>query len=461
MKILSAIVVIILLYSCASIQPEAPEIIVKTTPPLTQPFSTIVVPVKINLAPYFKETDKSIPNKFTGKDEQCEGVSYSYSFKRDPITFKGSGKSIYFDIDGKYSLNVNYCPKCTDLFDDNGSCVSPRVYVSCGTNGESMRKVEIQYATSIELTPEFRLKSKTDLNKFKTIDPCEFSVFKYDATSMLKKEVTKVLVGLEKDIDKQIGAVNIKSEAEKAWKILAEPIPLGSYGFLNANPTKIGFDNLKFSGNIATASLALSLNPKITTTNQSYKGIPLPKLSDVSDTNGFNIVVDLIATYDSLSTILTKELKGKELDIKGKKVIFETLDIHGASNQQISLKIGFSGKKNGDFYLVGTPIFDSEKQLISFPDLEFDIKSKCALLKSAKWLFSDKITDVLRKYSTIDLQPHLKNVTQIMEKNLNTTLQQGVTLKGQINTINLNGIYPNDETLIIRVNTTGKLSLEL
>lgn len=461
MKIFATLLISILLYSCATIQPEAPEIIVKATPPLTQPPSTLVVPVKINLAPYFKETDKSIPDKFTGKDEQCDGISYSYVFKREPITFKGSGKSIYFDIDGKYSLNVNYCLKCTDLFDDKGSCVSPRVYVSCGTNGEAMRKVEIQYATSIELTPEFRLKSKTDLNKFKTIDPCEFSVFKYDATSMLKKEVTKVLVGLEKDIDKQIGAVNIRSEADKAWKILAEPIPLGNYGFLNANPTKIGFDNLKFNGNIATASLALSLNPKITTTNQPSKGIPLPKLSDVTDTNGFNVVLDVIATYDSLSKILTKELKGKEIDIKGKKVIFETLDIHGASNQQISLKIGFSGKKKGDFYLVGTPIFDTEKQLISFPDLEFDIKSKSALLKSAKWLFSDKITEVLHQYSTIDLQPHLKSVIQIMEKQLNTTLDQGVTLKGSINKINLNGIYPNNETLIIRVNTTGKLSLEL
>lgn len=461
MKILSALLVSVLLYSCASIQPEAPEIIVKTTPPLTQPSSTLVVPVKINLAPHFKETDKSIPDKFTGKDEQCEGISYSYVFKRSPITFKGSGKSIYFDIDGKYSLNVNYCPKCTDLFDDKGSCVSPRVYVSCGTNGEAMRKVEIQYATKIELTPEFRLKATTDLNKFKTVDPCEFSVFKYDATSMLKKEVTKVLKGLEKDIDKQIGAVNLKSEAEKAWKILAEPIPLGQYGFINANPTKIGFDNLKFHGDIATASLALALSPKITTTNQPSKGIPLPKLSEVTDTNGFNVTLDVIATYDSLSTILTKELKGKEVDLKGKKVVFEAIDIHGASNQQVTIKIGFSGKKKGDFYLVGTPVFDTVKQLISFPDLEFDVKSKSALLKSAKWLFSDKITEALRQYSKIDLQPHLKSVIQIMEKNLNTTLQQGVTLKGKINTINLNGIYPNNETLIIRVNTTGKLSLEL
>ena len=142
-------------------------------------------------------------------------------------------------------------------------------------------------------------------------------------------------------------------------------------------------------------------------------------------------------------------------------MIFESIEVFGAANNQLNLKIGFSGSKKGTLYLVGTPNFNQETQIISFPDMTFDVKTKSALLKSAKWLFSDKITDALRKSSTVDLHPHLKNVQQMMEKQLNTKLDQGVVLKGTITQISMKGIYPNKETLTLRVNTTGNLELEL
>lgn len=461
MKFLSFSLIILIVTSCASIQPEAPEIMVKTVPVIVQPASTVVVPIKINLTPYFKDTDKSIPKKFTGKQENCEDVSFSYFFQREPIVFKGSGNSILFDVDGSYSLNINYCTKCTDLFTDKPHCVTPRLYVSCGNNGESMRKVTVGYTTSIKLTPDFKLKANTTLRKFETIDPCEISVFKYDATALLKKEVTKVLKGLEDDIDKQIGNVDLKSEAEKAWKILAEPISLGKYGFFNANPSKIGFEDLKFTGNSATANLTLMLNPILTTNSQNTKPTLLPKLCDVPECNGFNITMDVIATYDSLTKIMTSELKGKEIILKGKKVIFESIEIFGASNQQVSLKIGFSGKKKGTLFLLGTPTFNQENQIVSFPDLSFDLNTKSALLKSAKWLFNDKITDALRTSSTIDLKPHLTTLKQLVEKQLNTTIQPGIFLKGNIKELKMQEIYPNNDTLILRINSTGVLSLEM
>ena len=461
MKLFSYSSIILILCSCGALEPTAPEIIVKTVPVIIQPASTVVVPIKINLTPYFKDTDKSIPKKFTGKEENCEDVSFSYFFQRDPIVFTGSGNSILFDIDGRYSLNINYCAKCTDLFSAQPHCITPRLYVSCGNNGEPMRKVAVGYTTVIKLTPDFKLKATTNLRKFETIDPCEISIFKYDATALLKKEVTKVLKGLEDDIDKQIGSVDLKSEAEKAWKILAEPISLGKYGFFNANPTKIGFDNLKFTGNNATADLSLSLNPKLTTNSQNAKAIALPKLSDVPESNGFNITLDVIATYDSLSKIMTSELKGKEIDLKGKKVIFESIEIFGASNQQVSLKIGFSGSKKGTLFLLGTPTFKQENQIVSFPDLSFDLNTKSALLKSAKWLFNDKITDALRTSSIIDLKPHLTTLKQLVEKQLNAEVQTGIFLKGKIKELKMQGIYPNNDTLILRINSTGLLSLEM
>jgi len=55
-----SIISFLLLISCATIKPEVPELVIKDTPELEQVKSTILVPLKINLATYFNEVDKFI-----------------------------------------------------------------------------------------------------------------------------------------------------------------------------------------------------------------------------------------------------------------------------------------------------------------------------------------------------------------------------------------------------------------
>ena len=243
---------------------------------------------------------------------------------------------------------------------------------------------------------------------------------------------------------------------------MANPISLGKYGFLYTNPSKIGLDNLSFNGNSATFDLSIGLNPTLNTNLiEEKKKTELPKLSNFTNQDGFVITLDILASYDSLSSILSKEIKGKEIDIKGKKVIFEQMKIFGSSNNKLNFEIEFSGKKEGVLFLNGTPIFDKEKQVISFPDLEFDVKTKSALLKSAKWLFSNKITDMLRINTTFDLKPNIEIVKTSLNKQINTKFEGEISLKGSIQKVVIENIYPSEKQLILRLNTEGKISLEL
>jgi hypothetical protein len=460
-KIKALYIITFFLFSCGSIKPEQPLNEFQDAPKINQPISSIVVPIKINLTPYLKETENSIPKKFSGKEENCEGVSFSYIFYRDPIKFNGNKNMLTFDIDGKYSLKLNYCPKCTELFDNKGNCLVPRLFVSCGIN-EPLRKIKIGYKTELSISPDYKIKSKTDLQKVETIDPCEITVFKYDATKTLKEEITKALENLEKDIDKEIGKVDLKTQAESAWKTLSNPIPLGKYGFLYTNPSKIGLNNLSFNGNSASFDLSIGLNPTLNTNLiEEKKKNELPKLSNFTNKEGFLITLDILASYDSLSSIISEEINGKEIEIKGKKVVFEHMKIFGSSNNKLNFEISFSGKKEGVLYLNGTPIFDKEKQIVSFPDLEFDVKTKSALLKSAKWLFSSKITDMLRINTIFDLKPHIETVKTSLNKQINAKFQGGISLKGSIQKVVMENIYPSEKQLILRLNTEGKISLEL
>jgi hypothetical protein len=459
-QVLFLVSLISLLYSCKTIEPLVPATQLEEVPPIRHRESTLSLPIKIDLQPYLTLTEKSLPRTFTGKEENCEGVSYSYKFTRDPIQFDGKGEYLSYTVDGKYLLYLNYCPDCTTLFNSKGTCVIPRIYASCGV-GEPMRRVSVAYTTQFKITPDFKFNPSTQLTKFHTIDPCEITVFNYDATDKLKKEVTTVLYDLEKDIDKQIASIDIRSDIEEVWEMLASPTSLGKYGYFTAYPKSVSLSDIRFDKKVAYVDLSLSFTPQISINKPDMVVPKLPNLSNHKAHKGFNIDVDIVAGYDSLSSILTSELNGKSVTIKNNEVIFTGIEIQGAANKQLNLKVTFDGKRKGTLYLVGTPFFDSIAQKISFPDLTFDLKTKDALLKSAKWMFNSKITDMMRAYATFDLTPHLDEMKTMVQKEMNRELTEGVHLNGKVTDLMLVGIYPQLSQLIIRINTTGDLKLSM
>jgi hypothetical protein len=457
----SFLILISLLMSCKQIAPIAPAIQVEKPLPPKQPVSVIDVPIHIELKSYFKQADEQVPAKFEGKEQKCEGTSFSYVFERAPLQIKGKGNELQFDIAGKYALKMNYCPQCTDLFDDKGNCVLPRLYASCGV-GEPMRKIEISYKTAFDLEPDYTLKSKTTLRDVKPIDKCEVTVFSFDATDELMKQIKTALKSLAGDIDQKVADTDLRKEVEKAWKAMNKPMQVDKYGYLYINPAKISVSEFQLNGSQLDFSLALEAYPKVELQKKTSAPKPLPNLSTYPKHDGFNINMDLLGNYDSLSAILTSELKGKEIIIrKRNRIVIEKAGIYGASNQQLSFEIMFSGRRKGTLYLVGTPVFDVQNQQISFPDLTFDIRTKNALLKSAKWLFSDKITNIVRASTTYDLKPLLKDASKKLETELNRQVDEQTKLTGNLSNILILDIHPLETELLIRANLQGKIKLQM
>jgi len=448
------------LFSCGSIKPEAP---VKSEIELnipSQSVSSIKIPIKVDLKPYFIETDKSIPYRFKGSDQACEGISYSYKFFREAIKFNGVNNQIFFEVNGKYSLKLNYCPQCTSLFNDKGNCIVPRIYSSCGVK-EPLRKIEVGYATRIGLTKDYMLDSKTKLRNVKAKSPCIVSVFEYDATKTLKKEITIALQNLESEIDSVISTVDLKPELLKAWNYFTQPLDLDGYGYLHMNPSSASMSPIRYKGDTAYFDAIIEAKPNILTNPTRRKTPPLPNLSDYNNKDGFDITMDIFSTYDSLSSILTNNIKGQKIIIKKNEIQFQAIKIHGASDRKIHLKVDFSGDKNGILYLTGTPTFDSINQKIKFDDLSFDVKTKNALLKSAKWMFDKKITNAIRIASQVDLSPYLDSLRTELNKSINGEVSDGVFMKGEIKSILINLIHPMENQLFIRIKSIGDLELRM
>jgi hypothetical protein len=447
--------IVVFLSSCRVIEPAAPSMPAKIIPDPKQPTSVIDIPVSIDLNRYFREAEASVDTLFTGKEAPCEGLRYSYLFRRYPFNITGNGNQIDLSFEGQYQIDLVYCAKC--MFD---RCIVPLVGGSCGLN-EPRRKMNIAYSSTIALLPDYRLKSTTALTKLEPVNRCNLTVFNFDATDKLIGYVKPELTDLGKMVDKQMDSLNLKAEVKSFWNEISGEIPLGSYGFLSLNPKSLGVGSLNMKGSMLDFNLALSVKPVLRTKSKPMAPVALPNLSAYTPGTGFNVLLDLYISYDSLSKYVGQEVNGVVIKMKNKKVIIKNVDIQGLGNEKIVIKVDFAGTRKGIMYMVGTPSYQSITGDFTIPDLAFDIKTKSVLFKMARWLFNDKLTNAVKEGIRYNFNPMLEQSRIDLQKELNHDFGGGVKSTGQVTDLVLQEIYPAQNNVILRVLSKGTYKVKM
>jgi hypothetical protein len=456
---LLSVLLCLLITACKTIEPVAPETAQQTAPIPEQPVSTIVLPISVNLLEYYKLADNEVPKKFDGGEKHCDGVSFDYHFERDPLKLEANGHEVAINVSGKYQIKMNYCPECIDWFTDEPHCAIPRIYFSCG-HGEPMRRMQLQYVSQFELTNNYGIRTSTKLADLKALDPCEVTVFQYDATDQLLQEVRKSLDKLAKDIDKQTSAISFKSTAADLWEQAVTPFEVKGYGFIQLRPDALRLTHPVVKNNILTTSLVLTAKPVFSSYRPEKLKTPLPllHLTDTVPNDTLKLTSDLHLEYDSLSVIINRFASGTKLNIQNKEVIIDSIHIAGAKDNQLIFKVKFSGDKRGTLFITGQPVFNPELQQIELKNVDFDIKTKSALLKTAKWLFSNRILEEITKSSKQDLKPQLDQLLKALNKSLKFE-QNGFVISGVITRLTVDQVYPETSRLIVRVSAKGRLGI--
>lgn len=463
MKQLGSFVLTFLLFACKTIEisPPAPEFKAIEENSTTET-SFLVIETELSLRPYLKEADQALDKKFSGGEQQCEGISYQYHFERQPLAFEMKDLEVRCHIDGKFDLSLNYCPKCQDVFGEE-MCLIPRVPASCGI-GEPKRRVHITYKSKVGITEDFKLKSQTKLQEFALLDPCEITVFKYNATPTIEKEVRRSLIQLENEIDKQLASAPLRSTMKEVWEALQEPILVAPYGYFYLRPSGLGIADLQLQGESQKAffTTQLSAKPLFSTNAIEVPNARLP-INAPQETRSSTSLLFLrtIASYDSINQYLLRDFDTQQIEIKANKIIhIDRVQLLGPQGDRLVLQVGFSGTKNGELYLVVQPYID-DKQHLKIRDVDFDLKTKSILLHSAKWMLDDKIKEKLQQAVDVDLGPMLLETQKAIEEQLNTEITKGVWLSGKINEMQIQNLLLTSGSLVIDLRLSGLLKLKI
>jgi len=255
--------------------------------------------------------------------------------------------------------------------------------------------------------------------------------------------------------------ISLRPQFQQIWDMLNSIQPVYNLGYLQINPKKLRISNFTTYRDTLLLSMVLSASPVIRQEKPIVNRTVVPDISDFDQRKGFNIFIDAFLDYDSLSNLLNAQIRNRriELDKFGKYVIVDQCQIYGAGNERLIVKINFSGSDQGIFYLTGRPEYDQEKKLLHVKELDFDIRTKDFMLKTANWLFSRKIINDLQPYSKFDVSSYETSILSRINSELNREIKKGVLINGSVKKIDIIKIYPFTEKLVIRFNSSGDVNV--
>lgn len=463
MKTLAVFIGFLVFTSCKTIPTHAPPPEFRFVDDLSASEPSLLnIQTQISLKPYLDEAEKSLEYKFSGGEKPCQGVSYNYGFERSPIDFKLSEDEVSYTIDGKFKLYLSYCPGCHELFGDE-QCIIPRITASCGVN-EPKRKVQLSYTTRVGINKSFGLQSQTKLKYFKIIDPCQITVFKYDATPTIEKEVKTVLKQFEKDIDKELSSAPIRDALNDVWLSLQSPILLAPYGYFYLRPSALSVFDLELidKGKKAVFQTQVAAQPIFSTNSLALNTVGLPENVKAIDSQKSSVInLKTVASYDSINQFLLRDFDTQQIQISSRRFIsIDKVSLLGPQQEKLLMEVVFSGTKNGILYLLVNPYVDQQQHL-KIKDLEYELLTKSVLLKSAKWILDEKIKQKIQSGVDVDLGPYLLETKEAIHQQINSEVSPGARLEGEINELNIQELTIASGSLVLGLQLKGVMKLNI
>lgn len=350
-----------------------------------------------------------------------------------------------------------------------------------GITVEETFEKKLEVATTIQsqlsVTPQWKLTSRTQTTIDTRLLPAiQMPGFVIDLNQLLNPIIRAQEKKVSKLIDDGLPQwVDIKSEVNKYWQTLQQPISLDTtyHAWLLVQPQMITLSEISYSKEAALLGVNFLLSGEIRTS----KGIPFvaqKPLPDLQRTqginNGFNISMPVRLLYTQLTQTLNAQLSNKWYAFEENKhqLYIEQVEVF-PSDDKLGVSISFHGvsrsrignkKLNGKLILTCTPHYDAATKTLHFKGLDYSVSTSDILLKTASWILQGKtFKQNIENKMVVPLGNQLNQLRDLSTKAINTKLANDVYLKGNVQSVDIDGIRLLDESFIVYLKAKGQVHL--
>ena len=427
------------------------------------PESQIDIPIQINLKPIYALAERKVDTVFTSPDYPNSWIQadcatrYKYHFRRSPFQMAVNGTTLNLAFMGYYQI-IGSTRACL-----NGTVLSPWTPAcSCGFEGTE-RRVNISFTSIFNLQSNLILTSKIIRNDPQALDKCSVCFWGQDITTSVISGLKSELDASKKAMEDSFGVMKLKPYVQQAWNLLNEVYTIPNVGYFSLHPKKLRMEQINAKNDLLNINLGLTATPVISLAKPDATFSPVPDLSSANHPGGFNIFLEAALEYDSLSKVLNSLLVNKQFDFNQgfikNHVIISNTRVSGNEQGNLVISVDFNGSYAGTVVFTGKPAYNSEKKQIEVHDLDYDLQTKNLLLKTAKWLFSNRIAAELKKYTTFDLTQYYDSASKTLNDWLNREWTKGIRGTGSVSDLKLTAVYAIPQHLLIRSNCQGTLQV--
>jgi hypothetical protein len=427
------------------------------------PVSEIDIPIHVSLGSLLKLAERNVDTVFTSPNYPNDWVQpdcatrYKYHFRRSPLKMKMSGTSMNLAFTGYYQItgSTRACAGNTVLSPWTPAC-------KCGFD-EPERRVNIGFTSKFELLPNHMLKTKITRTEPQPLDKCAVCFWGQDVTNSVMDGLKAELDLSKKAMEDSFGSYNVKPYLQQAWNKMNDVYSIPGIGFFSLHPKSLRMEKINAQNDFLNINIGISATPVISFIKPVENTTAVPDLSNANHPGGFNIYLEAALQYDSLSRVLNGYLVNKRFDVSEglfkKHIIIENTMVSGNENGDLLIRVDFSGSFEGTAFFTGKPIYNTDTKTIEVQEMDYDLRTRNLLLKTAKWLFNNKIISELKKYTSFKMENYYTTASTNLNIWMNKEWTKGIKGTGSVKDITLTSVKALPEHLLIRSNCTGQLAV--
>jgi len=275
----------------------------------------------------------------------------------------------------------------------------------------------------------------------------------------------------QKDINTQIdkafqSSFDLKSYFTPVWNKIQVPIKLsGEYPlWVKITPLEISTVPLQGSSDRIGHMIGIKAYTELfygeEPAYQVNNTLPDLRITSRLD-NNFNISLGLDVPFIHINEIADKQLAGFQYRQGNYLVDVRDIFLFG-SGDKIVVALNISGTVKGTIYLSGKPYFDRETSSLKVKDLDFDIRTKNVLIRSASWIFHQNLLQNLERQLSFPIGDQLQSAQTQLQSYLDGNKKiQFLGISGTIDKPEIGDILITRESVKAMIIFRGKIKISL
>jgi len=279
-------------------------------------------------------------------------------------------------------------------------------------------------------------------------------------TGEVMDSIKASVAGFAHILDSSIAALDFSNTLKMVTAKSSRKIPMSKYGYLQVKPMSVRISPAIQVKDTLVMTAGVSGYAELTSDSSDLSNISVfPSLQTTAAREGISIYANSHFDYGFLSKMITDTIQDKVFEMDGQTFVIKRVDVAATAQRQLEIRVGFTGSRKGTFILYGSPVLNVEKQTITIPDINYDIKTKDIVLSVGEKLFRNRIINSLKEKSVVDLPALIEKNRQQLDAQFNRPVTNKFYTRGKLQDIRITGIVVGKD--VLHLQTFIKANLQL